>query len=77
MADIEQQARANFELWATWFATPLEMAEDGDYADRLTNVAWLAWRAALASQPQATTAAVPVSAELQVIDSLLGLAYAA
>ncbi|PZS42723.1 hypothetical protein [Stenotrophomonas maltophilia] len=45
-----QDVRAQFEVWARWFAASVARSDDGEDASNFTNSLWLAWQAALAAR---------------------------
>lgn len=53
MADLMQQAREQFEAWATSQQLPIKRHRWGEYKVDDTETAWEAWQAALRAAPEA------------------------
>ena len=63
MADLMQQAREQFEAWATSQQLPIKRHRWGEYKVDDTETAWEAWQAALRAAPEVTPEMVEAAEE--------------
>lgn len=68
MADLMQQAREQFEAWATSQQLPIKRHRWGEYKVDDTETAWEAWQAALRAAPEGFVL-VPVEPTVKMIQS--------